>query len=79
MLGIGRSVDISLACSDLAHLIEDFVNAAKMYGELIISEIPLPNDLKTIKPIENMGVAGGQKYMVNGILFKICVDEFSLR
>lgn len=42
----------------------DFVYAAEAYGRIIISELCLPNDLKTIKSIGLGGIAGGEKYIV---------------
>ena len=45
---------------------------------IIISEVFLPPQRKTIKPIGQRGVAGGEKYIVNSILFKFAVDSFNL-
>jgi hypothetical protein len=45
-----------------------------MYGKIIISEVFLPYKQKTIKPISIGGVAGGEKYIHRGILFKFAMD-----
>ncbi len=53
---------------------QDFVEMAKFYGHIIISELHLPVERKTIKPWEGSGgVLGGQKFLVHNILFK-CPD-----
>lgn len=44
------------------------------YGRIIISELFVPVANKTIKPANLTGVAGGTKYVVRGILFKLCQD-----
>jgi hypothetical protein len=43
---------------------------AETYGKVIISEINVPVEHKTIKPISIGGQAGGEKYIAQGILFK---------
>jgi hypothetical protein len=58
----------------LRNLELDFVYAAQLYGKIIISEMSLPVSLKTIKPTSVGGIAGGEKYIVQGILFKFAVD-----
>ncbi|ELR18277.1 uncharacterized protein ACA1_370310 [Acanthamoeba castellanii str. Neff] len=58
----------------LSHHAHDFLSAAETYGKIIISERYLSNDLKTIKPVDMGGAAGGTKYICRGILFKFSVD-----
>lgn len=41
------------------------------YGRIIISELYLPPEQRTIRPSQLGGVAGGVKYLVNNILFKV--------
>ena len=43
----------------MSKLAKDFVHAAKLYAKLIISELYLPEDDKTIKPAKLGGLAGG--------------------
>lgn len=51
-------------------LAADFAASAERYGKIIISEIGIPTDKKTIKPVGVGGTAGGEKFLVNGIFFK---------
>ena len=63
------------------------MHAAEAYGRIIISEMCLPDEDKTIKPTALGGIAGGQKFIVQDILFKFAVDfeglyggdEFSMK
>eukprot|EP00026_Physarum_polycephalum_P000237 Phypoly_transcript_00237.p1 GENE.Phypoly_transcript_00237~~Phypoly_transcript_00237.p1 ORF type:complete len:1263 (+),score=191.32 Phypoly_transcript_00237:1964-5752(+) len=58
----------------LMHLYQDFVSRATTYGKIIITEVNFPDDKKTIKPVDVGGVAGGEKYIKSGILFKFALD-----
>jgi hypothetical protein len=51
-----------------------FVEAASKYARIIIDELPLPVSKKTIKPVGLGGVAGGEKFIHEGILFKLTAD-----
>lgn len=51
---------------------------AECYGKIIISEKSLPEEMKTIKPIAIGGVAGGEKFIVSGILFKFAAGDSSI-
>lgn len=76
------------ALDDLIDLQLDFIASVKTYARLIISERyledPKPGVLaqqgktKTIGPISVGGQAGGEKYIVNNILFKFAVDTKGL-
>lgn len=61
----------------LSKLAQDFTYAAKLYSKLIISELELDNELKTLKPVF-LGYAGGAKYRCHGILFKFALDFHGL-
>ena len=74
---------------ELLHLAEDFINTAKSYGRIIIlerylkvrSQVPNPHAkqfFKTIEPIDVGGRAGGEKFVLSGILFKFAVDTHGL-
>lgn len=52
--------------------------SAAVYGRIIISEMCLPIEEKTIKPISVGGVAGGEKYIVRGIFFKVAIDKHGI-
>lgn len=58
----------------LSKLSTDFIEIAKVYGRTVISEHNLPEDQQTVATIRIGGVAGGTKYIVRGILFKLAVD-----
>lgn len=59
----------------IAKIAQDFVSTAQLFGRIIISEVFLSNDNKTFKPsVAAGGNAGGEKYILNGILFKFAVD-----
>jgi tetratricopeptide (TPR) repeat protein len=66
-----ESDDIISCCGELEQLARDFLDTARTYGRVIISEMHLPIEYKTIRPLKLGGVLGGQKYVVRGILFKI--------
>jgi len=61
--------------SQFIALTQDFVYASQTYGKVIISERYLPNHEKTIPPIDIGGLAGGDKFIVHGILFKFAIDK----
>ena len=59
----------------LSDLASDFNDSAKKYAKIIISEVRLPDEAKTIKPVTGIpGLAGGKKYIIHKILFKFAVD-----
>lgn len=58
----------------LATLGKDFIQSAQMYGRVILSELHLPPSQKTIKPVSIGGVAGGEKFLIKSILFKLARD-----
>jgi hypothetical protein len=62
----------------LRNLEHDFVYAAETYGRIIISESFLPIQMRTISPVDVGGIAGGQKFIVQGILFKFAIDTSGL-
>jgi len=59
----------------LTRLADDFASTAITYAKVIISELCFPEDQKTIQTSTNLGgTAGGAKYVVQGIMFKIALD-----
>ena len=71
LLEQSESVEKFKKLSQLAH---DFVYAATTYAKIIISEQCLRNNRKTIAPISVGGVAGGQKFLCQNIIFKFALD-----
>jgi hypothetical protein len=47
--------------SPLSHLAQDFIYASKLYAKVIISELYVPPEHKTIQPVKIGGIAGGDK------------------
>lgn len=53
----------------------EFVSTANLYGQVIIAEKDLPDSQKTVKPSFLLGgFAGGNKFVVGGLLFKFAKD-----
>ena len=49
----------------VSRLSQDFAAFVEMYATIIVSELPLPDEQKTIRPDTSLGgAAGGQKYVV---------------
>lgn len=48
----------------LSHLARDFIYASKLYAKVIISELFVPTEHKTIKPVKIGGIAGGDKVRI---------------
>ncbi|ELR22629.1 uncharacterized protein ACA1_010190, partial [Acanthamoeba castellanii str. Neff] len=64
---------------ELIHnLAQDFSITAKLYGKIIIAEAFLPRKYQTIKPCVVGGLAGGPKYIYNGIFFKFAMDDLGI-
>ncbi len=62
----------------LSNVGSDFAAAASVFGRIIIEELFVPYERKTIKPLLALGgVHGGLKYVVHGILFKFCLANTS--
>jgi alpha-tubulin suppressor-like RCC1 family protein/tetratricopeptide (TPR) repeat protein len=54
----------------------DFYAVAEEIGKVIVSEVNLVS--KTYPPVNIGGIAGGEKYIVNNIFFKFCIDAKNL-
>ena len=66
------------ANTELMHLSDDFVHAARTFGKIIISEVFVPVTKKTITPQTIGGIVGGEKYIVHNILFKFATDVLNV-
>ena len=63
----------------LSDLAQSFIDTARTYGRIIISEVFLDDARKTLRPASSFGgEAGGLKYVAHGILFKFAVDSAGL-
>lgn len=54
------------------------MNIAVIYAKTLIGERFLPLHLKSIKPLDIGGTAGGDKFIVQGILFKFSQNNKAL-
>jgi hypothetical protein len=63
----------------LLNVIRDFEFYAQSYAKLIISEQFLPEAKRTVVPVTSKlkGIAGGEKYIAYGILFKFATKNSS--
>ena len=66
------------AYENLSRLAGDFNDTVRTYARIIVSEVYLPPEQKTIRPLAMGGIVGGDKYVVHGILFKFAVDTKKL-
>ena len=62
-------------CHKVASVAHDFNNSAKRFGSIIMEEYFWPEEKKTIKPRRMGGIAGGEKFVHNGILYKIALGD----
>ena len=69
-----RVFDKAQSARLLYEITRDFMNTARLYGAVIIAERSLPAWEKSIKPANLGGIAGGEKFVVGGILFKFSSD-----
>jgi hypothetical protein len=63
--------------TELAKMAHDFAYMAKTYGRIIISERFLAGAEKTVKTVSIGGLAGGDKYICQGILFKVSISHLT--
>ena len=70
--GVNDLLALRQKSADFLALAQDFIYTAKTYGRIIILERYSNN--KTISPVKIGGLAGGQKYIVNEVLFKFATD-----
>lgn len=66
------------AYSKLGKLYQNFIDTATLYGKILISERYLPEECRTFKACDIGGIAGGEKFVVQNILFKICTDHYGV-
>lgn len=64
--------------TQLSSMTAQFTEDAVKYGSIIIREQMLPPAKKSIKPASVGGVAGGQKFVYEGIFFKFPTDDVGL-
>ena len=73
-----NEVEVVRTCVELERVSRNFFELASRYAQIIISEMHLPVEQKTVRPLKMGGVLGGHKFMVRGVLFKFADgDTFS--
>jgi len=58
----------------IAEITKEFTHLAVQYSRILVEELGLPLSQRTITPIQAGGVAGGEKYLLHGLLFKFAID-----
>ncbi len=71
--------DMTVCCVELSNIVTDFLAMAKRYAKVIIGELRVPLEQKTIRPVDIGGALGGSKYVVSSILFKVGDGELCSR
>lgn len=74
----GSSLNPVEVMSQLSTMTAQFTADAVKYGTIIIREQMLPVAKKTIKPVGVGGIAGGMKFVHEGIFFKFPTNEADL-
>ena len=74
----GGALDTVEVMDKLTKMTENFTQDAIAYGAVIIKEQHLPVERKTIKPVGVGGIAGGQKFVHEGIFFKFPTNDHDL-
>lgn len=59
------------ACEEVERVVRSFTDTARTYGRVILSELHVPYEEKTVRPVNVGGVLGGSKYVVRDVLFKV--------
>ena len=62
----------------LTAIVDAFFVIAERVVRTIVDERGLPEEQKTIRSIDAGGVAGGQKFLVDGVFFKYALDNVGL-
>lgn len=70
-----NQVEVVRTCGELERVARNFFEIASRYGQVIISEMHMPVEQKTVRPLKMGGVLGGHKFMVRGVLFKFADGE----
>eukprot|EP01130_Rhizamoeba_saxonica_P010902 TRINITY_DN4498_c0_g1_i2.p1 TRINITY_DN4498_c0_g1~~TRINITY_DN4498_c0_g1_i2.p1 ORF type:complete len:523 (+),score=91.65 TRINITY_DN4498_c0_g1_i2:150-1571(+) len=62
----------------MSKIARDFEKIAVSYGKIIIREGMMHPEQKTIQPIGDRGIAGGEKYITQGIFFKYANNKLGI-
>lgn len=62
----------------LKQFLQEFTETASRIAKTIVSEVSLPMERKTIQPRRLGGIAGGEKFLEEGIFFKFAIDAYKI-
>jgi len=62
----------------LKNFLAEFTETASRIAKTIVSEVSLPLERKSIKPRRLGGIAGGEKFLEEGIFFKFAIDAYKI-
>ena len=62
--------------SKLTSINQDFIRTAERCASLIVDELFVREEERTVKTVKLPGIAGGTKYVMRGILFKLARGHF---
>lgn len=66
------------ASLQVVDLVKEFTEIAEVIAQIIVDELHCPAAEKLIPPTQLGGMAGGEKYLSHGILFKFAIDSRGL-
>lgn len=70
---------LSVVCGvGAVRFLDEFQAVVQRVVRTIVDERAVPEPQRTIRPIDIGGVAGGMKYMVDGVFFKFALDQGGL-
>ncbi|ELR22968.1 C2 domain containing protein [Acanthamoeba castellanii str. Neff] len=73
------SLPLSVRASlQVVDLVKEFTEIAEVIAQIIVDELHCPVAEKLIPPTQLGGMAGGEKYLSHGILFKFAIDSRGL-
>lgn len=73
-----RYPQLMLCLIRIKTFLAEFMDTASRIAKKIVTEMTLPVDAKTVKPRNMGGIAGGEKYLEEGIFFKFAIDAYDV-
>lgn len=69
---------LMLCLIKVREFLAEFIDTATRVAKTIVSEMTLPLEAKTVRPRNLGGIAGGEKYLEEGIFFKFAIDAYNV-
>lgn len=73
-----RFTGLILCLIRIKEFLAEFMDTASRLAKTIVTEMTLPVEAKKIKPRNMGGIAGGEKYLEEGIFFKFAIDAYNV-